>query len=254
MPEEVTATGIVLRRRDAGEADRRLTLLTAEHGRVEVVAKGARKPSSRFAAVTEPLARGRFTYAPGRRNKFLTQAQAAPSFRALRLDFDRLTYALALSELYAATIQEDDPSGAEALPLLERSLEELSSHPEPGIALVWAETKLLEWSGFQPSWLEGVESEQELERRDHWFSPEAGGLLADSDAMRHSDRCQINWQDAVALARLPDLDAPPRTFTRWATCLRALHPFWRHIVGGPVPAHEAVYADLGVRGRSARTG
>jgi DNA repair protein RecO (recombination protein O) len=254
VPEEVTATGIVLRRRDAGEADRRLTLLTSEHGRVEVVAKGARKPSSRFAAVTEPLARGRFTYVPGRRNKFLTQAQAAPSFRALRSDFDRLTYALALSELYAATIQEEDPSGAEALPLLERSLEEISSHPEPGIALVWAETKLLEWSGFQPSWLRGVESPQQLEQRDHWFSPAAGGLLADADAVRYSDRCQIYWQDAVALARLPELDAPPRTFARWASCLRALHPFWRHVVGGPVPAHEAICADLRLRARSAKAG
>ena len=111
------------------------------------------------------------------------QYDVSPRAGHLRADFARLTYALALSELYAATIEEDDLSGAEALPLLEASLEALSVHPEPGIALVWAEAKLLEWSGFQPSWLEGVESPQELEQRDHWFSPVAGGLLAGVGAL-----------------------------------------------------------------------
>jgi DNA repair protein RecO (recombination protein O) len=47
---------LVLRRRDAGESDRALTLLTEERGLVEVVAKGARKVGSRLAGCSEPLA------------------------------------------------------------------------------------------------------------------------------------------------------------------------------------------------------
>jgi len=46
---------IVLRTHKLGEADRIITLLTAEHGQVRAVAKGVRKTTSRFGARVEPF-------------------------------------------------------------------------------------------------------------------------------------------------------------------------------------------------------
>ncbi len=46
--------GIVLKRMNVGETDRVVSLLTAEHGRLTVVAKGVRKVSSSNRALLEP--------------------------------------------------------------------------------------------------------------------------------------------------------------------------------------------------------
>lgn len=46
---------VVLRSYPLGEADRILTLLTQDHGLIRAVAKGVRKPSSRFGSRLQPL-------------------------------------------------------------------------------------------------------------------------------------------------------------------------------------------------------
>lgn len=48
-------TAVVLRAHPLGEADRILSLLTCEHGLVRAVAKGVRKPTSRFGSRLQPL-------------------------------------------------------------------------------------------------------------------------------------------------------------------------------------------------------
>ena len=47
--------GIVLRTRPLGEADKVLTLLSRDRGKIEVVARGARRPRNRLAAAAQPF-------------------------------------------------------------------------------------------------------------------------------------------------------------------------------------------------------
>ena len=47
--------GIVLRTHKLGEADRIVTLITQDSGKVRAVAKGVRKTSSRFGSRLEPM-------------------------------------------------------------------------------------------------------------------------------------------------------------------------------------------------------
>ena len=47
--------GIVLRTHKLGEADRIVTMLTRDHGKVRAVGKGVRRTSSRFGARLEPF-------------------------------------------------------------------------------------------------------------------------------------------------------------------------------------------------------
>src|ERR1043165_6899140 len=118
---ETTVHAIVLRRRDSGESDRRLTVLTHELGKIDVIAKGARKAGSRLAGSSDPLVVAKFGLATGKKNLFVTQTQPMASFRGLRTDYERLTFALALCELYSAVVPWEEPF-PEAYELLTRSL------------------------------------------------------------------------------------------------------------------------------------
>ena len=56
MPEKIVTKGLVLRQTQTKEADKILTVLTAEHGKLAVVARGARRKNSKIAAASELLA------------------------------------------------------------------------------------------------------------------------------------------------------------------------------------------------------
>ena len=51
---------IVLKARAYGESNKIVTLLTREAGKVATMARGAKKPSSRLASVTQPFTYGMF--------------------------------------------------------------------------------------------------------------------------------------------------------------------------------------------------
>ena len=55
-PRRYTTDAIVLSRFDLGEADRVLTLITPAGGKLKVIAKGIRKPTSRLGGSLEPFA------------------------------------------------------------------------------------------------------------------------------------------------------------------------------------------------------
>ena len=57
-----TADALILRTYKLGEADRIVVFLTADRGKRRGVARGARRPRSRFSGGLEPLTRGRVAY------------------------------------------------------------------------------------------------------------------------------------------------------------------------------------------------
>jgi DNA repair protein RecO (recombination protein O) len=54
-----TADALILRTYKIGEADRIVVFLTRDRGKKRGVAKGARRPRSRFAGALEPLTEAR---------------------------------------------------------------------------------------------------------------------------------------------------------------------------------------------------
>lgn len=66
MKKQVVTTGIVLSRNDFQEADRLLTILTPDHGKIKTIAKGVRKPNSKLAGGIELFSISNITFMPGR--------------------------------------------------------------------------------------------------------------------------------------------------------------------------------------------
>ncbi len=92
---------IILAVKDYGEADRLVTFLTPERGRLTGVAKHARKSRKRFAHCLEPLSRVTLFLSERPRGdlEFLEKGEALRSFPTLRRDLARLGAAALLAEL-----------------------------------------------------------------------------------------------------------------------------------------------------------
>ena len=62
---ELRSRAIILRTGNLGEADKLLTLLLPQAGKIKAVARGSRKTKSRFVSLVEPLNLGHFLLKPG---------------------------------------------------------------------------------------------------------------------------------------------------------------------------------------------
>jgi len=240
---EVTVTAIVLKRKDSGESDRRLTLLTREFGKLDAVAKGAKKGGSRLAGSSDPLTVAHMTLAKGKVNQFITQTQPMASFRGLRTDYERLSYALALTELFAAVLPFGEPF-EEAFDLLLQSLKALEVHEKPLVALVWAELRLLTISGFLPQFDACTSDGEQVREAEPWISPQAGGYVNAAEAIRYTDRIQTRAEVLYGLSRCAELEVPPPNLKFADECLIVLMPFWRHTADTALPANEAVVSEI----------
>jgi len=240
---ERSVHAVVLRRRDSGESDRRLTLLTLEIGKIDAIAKGARKAASRLAGSSDPLTAGIMTLAFGKRNEYITQVQPQSSFRGLRSDYDRLTYGLALAELYESVMPYEQPL-PDAYRLLLLSLTFLEKHEKPEVAMVWSELKLMEVSGFLPSFDVCAVSGAKIKEAEPLVSPHAGGYVCDQEAYAFTDRYRTKAEVLYGLSRTAELDQPPPNLKMARESLIALLPFWRKIASMPLPANEARIGEL----------
>ena len=104
--------GVVLRTQKLGEADRIITLLTRQNGRVRAVAKGVRRTKSRFGARLEPFTHVDVLIYPGRSLDVITQAEVIRPYGApLAGDYPRYTAGTAMLETAERfTPEEKEPA------------------------------------------------------------------------------------------------------------------------------------------------
>jgi DNA repair protein RecO (recombination protein O) len=168
---------IVLSRFDYGEADRILSLLTPEHGKLRVIAKGCRRPTSRLGGSLEPLAALRVQLARGRTFDVVTQVSVERPWLRLRDSLEPTATAWYLAELADRSLEERHASEAVYL-LLRRAYELLDAGMSPGRVARWYEMRLAEELGVRPEVDRCVECARLVTPDEplRW-SPAAGGVL-----------------------------------------------------------------------------
>ena len=97
-----SVSGINIGSFNLGEADKVLTIFTAERGLVKAVAKGARKPGAKITGKAEVLNVNKLLIAKGKTLDIITQAESIETFTRLRADLTCLTYGLYYAELTQA--------------------------------------------------------------------------------------------------------------------------------------------------------
>jgi DNA repair protein RecO (recombination protein O) len=94
-----TAEGVILKRKNVGEADRILTIFTKHYGKVRVLARGVRKVSSKRAPHLEVFNRVIVTLHKGSGMDSLTEVSPVASYDEIRKDLKRVGAAYYLCEL-----------------------------------------------------------------------------------------------------------------------------------------------------------
>lgn len=243
MSTDTTLTGLVLRRWDQGESDRRLSILTRERGRILATAKGARKSGSRLASVSEPLALTTFQISEGKRSGFITQAQTHSGFSTLRTDYLRLVLALSYAELVSAVSPIESPNEA----LFDGAvvaLKSIETQESPVAATVWAQLQLMSIEGIEANWTVCTLDGSTLDENPAWLSPMAGGYVGTRQAPEFPDRFAVAAEILIGLAKTAQLEMPPPRLKYAEDALRALHRFWLHHAGRDLPASEVMLQSL----------
>ncbi len=150
MPEKIVTKGLVLRETQTKEADKILTVLTAEHGRLAVIARGARRKNSRIAAASQLLAFSELVVYEQRNWFLLDEASTIALWDNVRRDVERLALASYFAEMTEAVTEENLPAG-ETLALLLNALYALDATDKPQEQVKAAfELKLLSLAGYEP--------------------------------------------------------------------------------------------------------
>ena len=168
---------VVLRTHKLGEADRIITLLTRQHGRVRAVAKGVRRTTSRWGARLEPFTHVDLQLAEGRNLDVVTQAEALDPFAArLGDDYDRYTAGTVMLETAERLVTEEKQPAVQQFLLLVGGLRAMSAgEHRPSQVLDSYLLRSLSVAGYAPSFEHCARCGEPGPHR--WFSPAAGGVL-----------------------------------------------------------------------------
>ena len=175
--------GVVLRTQRLGEADRVVTVLTRERGRLRLVAKGVRRTSSKFGARLEPFAHVDFqTFdKPGRALGMITQAETiAPYGRDIVTDYGRYTAGSAMLETAERLSDEEGEPALQQYLLLLGALRALTGGEHaPGLVLDAFILRSLAVAGYAPSFRDCAGCGEEPPDGIPWrfFSLPSGGVV-----------------------------------------------------------------------------
>ena len=106
----LTTKGLVLRVTDYNDRDSLLTLLTPNHGKITVKARGLRRKNSPLIAPCQLLAYGEYTLFEYRGSYTINEANALELFQPLRRDLGKLSLGTYFAQAAEVLSQEDLPN------------------------------------------------------------------------------------------------------------------------------------------------
>lgn len=148
---QIVTEGIVLNRTNFGEADRILTVLTPDHGRVRLIAKGVRRVKSKLAGGIELFSISYITFIKGKSDIYtLISTRLKHYFSHIPTNIERTMFGYDVLKLINRTVE--DSAGPEYFELLSRTLEALNDLDlsQDGLEL-WFKAQLLKLAGHSPN-------------------------------------------------------------------------------------------------------
>jgi DNA repair protein RecO (recombination protein O) len=166
----VRTDAVVLRAIEYSETSLIVTLFTQRHGQITVIAKGARRPKSRFGSSLQPMAYVQvvYYYKPGRGLQTLKEATHVQVLHGIAGDMAKITAGLRMVEL-VRVLSEDEEQNTFLYTLLVHALLRLNDAAERAQnVLPYFQLRLAAVLGFSP----------DIDREAVLALGEDGGVLA----------------------------------------------------------------------------
>ncbi|MBN1783007.1 DNA repair protein RecO [bacterium] len=170
---------IILKTYKLSETSLILLLYTRDHGKLKVVAKGARDPKSKFKGCMELLSHVHIIYyeKKNRDLQLLSQASLISAQKNMIGDVERTTLGLAAAELLNKAVAGEE-AFAKLFDLLGATLETLNTTRGFLEAVLWYfESHFIDLMGYKPTWDTCLSCGQSLGVDGGYFQAQSGGLL-----------------------------------------------------------------------------
>ena len=200
--------GFFFKKEDFGESSRVFSLLTREFGRVEILAKGIRKISSKLKSATEIFYLSEIEFVQGKIFKTLTDAVSIEKFKNLRRNLKRLATAYKISEILDLFLKEGrEPKCWNLLKEVFEGLDRENLKPEQENLIYqyffWNFVSLL---GYKPEISECVVCRKKLKPEKNFFSSLEGGIVCPNCFKKEMKGKAIGFQELKVLRLIFEKD------------------------------------------------
>lgn len=229
------APSLILHRRAYRESSFLVEAFAREHGRVGLVARGARRAKARWRGLLEPLQPVRLSWSG--RGELHTLTGAEPGNGAMRLSGENLYAGFYAGELTIRLTARDDPHPA-LFDSFAHLLQILSAGTDPAAPIRRFECDLLAAIGYAlPLTRESASGAAVVADRDYLYHPEEG--LRRADGPPAGGETPVSGDVLLGLAGDDSLDSPERTAGARRLLKAALAP---HLGRRPLQTTETLRA------------
>ena len=183
-------SGLVLRARNLGEADKILTLFTADRGKIDAVAKGVRRQKSALGGRLEFMSEAQLSLHRGRNLDVITAAEIIHSHFDAIVRPDAFAAAGLMAELVDAFCEPDLPL-PDIYALLTGALTSFPRLENPLDLMPRFQLRLLDALGLAPPCDHCVRCGETLVERSAWVDVDSGGLAG--------TECHASWMHVLEL-------------------------------------------------------
>ncbi len=221
--------GIVIRSVDYGESNKIITIFSRNKGKFGAVARGAKKPKSRLASVSQPFTYGHFVCIMGNSGlATIQQGEIIDTFRGIKEDLFLTSYVSYIAELLEKGT-EDRVNNPYLFELFYQTIKAIEEGHDPEILKNIFEMKMLPVLGFLPN----------LDycaicgnSKGHFvFSIKEGGILCEKCS--HQDPYSLKVQQVTLkllrlfyhfdLSRLGSINVKDKTKNELELCINAYY-------------------------------
>lgn len=141
--------GFIIKSIPYGESNKIVTIYTKEAGKITTMARGAKKPASRLAAITQTFTHGYFLVRASRGMGSLEQGELISSVRHIRSDLETTAYAGLIVELLDRLTEAEQPN-ASIFRLLDESFNAMEEGYDAEAISLFVQWKMLPVAGIHP--------------------------------------------------------------------------------------------------------